>query len=255
MHTHPQLERLEQIARSLQTQRGALALIGLGSCGVEIARMDAWSDLDFFVLVERGFKSAYLDDLGWLSSLCPLAYAFANTRDGYKVLFADGIFCEFGVFEPGELSEIPYAAGRMVWKRPEVPDALRQPAAPPVPPLARDADWLLGEALTNLLVGLGREQRGERLSAARFIQGYAVERVLELIEAGGSAPAAAPLDVFDPPRRFEQRHPAAAAELGSWMQGYARNRQSALCLLDWLERRYPVNPALAARIRALAAAP
>lgn len=255
MQTHPQLERLERIARSLQEQRGALALIGLGSCGVETARMDAWSDLDFFVLVERGFKSAFLDDLGWLSSLCPVDFAFANTRDGYKLLFADGIFCEFAVFEPGELHEIPYAPGRMVWKRPEVPENLRQPVFPPAPPVAREADWLLGEALTNLLVGLAHERRGERLSATRFIQGYAVERVLELIEAEDNPPNASPADAFNPERRFEQRHPAAAAELADWLQGYTRNRQSALRLLDWLERHYPVNPAIAARIRALADAP
>ncbi len=41
-------------------------------------------------------------------------------------------------------------------------------------------DWLLGEALTNLYVGLQRELRGERLSAMRFIQGYALDRLVAL---------------------------------------------------------------------------
>ena len=40
----------------------------------------------------------------------------------------------------------------------------------------------LGEALTNLYVGMAREKRGEKLSAMRFIQGYAVDRLLELAE-------------------------------------------------------------------------
>ena len=34
----------------------------------------------------------------------PLAWAFRNTVDGFKVLFADGIYGEFAVFEPEELS-------------------------------------------------------------------------------------------------------------------------------------------------------
>jgi hypothetical protein len=92
------LERLEEIARSLEQSGHALALIGLGSVGLERERLDACSDLDFFAVVEAGHKRRYLDDLTWLRVLCPIAYSYANTRDGYKVLFADGVFCEFAVF-------------------------------------------------------------------------------------------------------------------------------------------------------------
>ncbi len=49
---------------------------------------------------------------------------------------------------------------------------------PPAPP--RTLDWLIGEILTNLYVGLGRFRRGEKLSACRFIQGYAIDRIVEL---------------------------------------------------------------------------
>ena len=172
------LRRLDEIGRSLEQSDHALALIGLGSVGLELERLDAYSDLDFFVIVERGYKQLYLDDLQWLKSVYPIAYCFANTRDGYKVLFADGIFCEFAVFEPDELQAIPFAPGRIVWKQPDVPATLGQPVTVPGTAAKRDPDWLLGEALTNLLVGLAREKRGERLSALRFIQGHAVDRVL-----------------------------------------------------------------------------
>jgi len=37
---------------------------------------------------------------------------------------ADGVFCEFAVFEIHELSRIPYAPGRFVWRRDEVDEGL-----------------------------------------------------------------------------------------------------------------------------------
>ena len=176
------LRRLDEIGFSLEKNGHALALIGVGSVGQERGRLDEFSDLDFFAVVEDGWKQAYLDDLGWLSSLCPLAYCFANTPYGFKLLFADGIFCEFAVFEMRQLQEAQFAPGRVIWKRPELPETIGQPAHLPAQPAPRSVEWLVGEALTNLYVGLGRDRRGEKLSALRFIQGYAVDRLLELAD-------------------------------------------------------------------------
>ena len=55
-------------------------------------RIDIYSDLDFFAIVEEGYKQAYIDSLEWLGDVHPIAYQFRNTVDGYKLLFADGIF-------------------------------------------------------------------------------------------------------------------------------------------------------------------
>ena len=157
MDTQSLLIRLNEIGRSLEQSGHALALIGLGSVGLELDRLDPYSDLDFFAIVEAGYKRTYLDALPWLSDVHPIAYSFPNTEDGYKVLFADGIFCEFAVFEPAELEHIPFAPGRMVWKRADAPDTWSQPASIPTPRSRHSRDWLLGEALTNLYVGLNRE--------------------------------------------------------------------------------------------------
>jgi lincosamide nucleotidyltransferase B/F len=245
------LQRLNNIGHSLAQSGRALALIGLGSVGLELDRLDAYSDLDFFVIVEPGCKRLYLDGLGWLSRLGSIAYQFANTPDGYKLLFADGVFCEFAVFEPDELSQIPFTAGRVVWKRPEVAETIGQPVMSRNGQPERDREWLLGEALTNLYVGLGREQRGERLSAVRFIQGYAVDRLLELVEGTEVAQPTATRDAFALERRFEQRHSHIAPYAPSWLQGYTRNRESALAILSFLEERFAVNAALATAIRQL----
>jgi hypothetical protein len=243
------LERLDAIGESLRTSGNALALLGLGSVGTETARLDVYSDLDFFAIVREGYKARYIDNLDWLSNINPIAYAFRNTVDGYKVLFEDGIFCEFAVFEPQELAQIPFSAGRIVWKTADFDESICQPRQQ-TQHSAHPVEFRLGEALTNLYVGLGRYHRGEKLSAARFIQNYAVDHILQLAAQIESARPAL-VDVYNVERRFEQRFPDVAAHLPEFVQGYDRSPESALAILEFLEAHFEVNPAIAAQIRLL----
>jgi lincosamide nucleotidyltransferase len=256
LHTNmnPQdlLNRLDEIGQSLAQSGHALALIGLGSVGDELRRLDEYSDLDFFVIVEAGYKHNYIENLDWLSGLCSIAYHFLNSPDGYKLLFTDGIFCEFAVFEPQELQGIPFTPGRIVWKRVDAPETLNRPAKESIRAAQRDKEYLIGEAITNLYVGMGRDKRGEKLSAMRFIQSYAVDRLLELAEYV-EPEKNVPRDIFANERRIEARHPAIAREMPAWLQGYERNRESALAILAFLESHFDVNEALANAIRKLCA--
>ena len=59
--------------------------------GSEMARLDDYSDLDFFAIVREGQKQAFLENLDWLANITPIAYAFMTTADGFKVLYADEI--------------------------------------------------------------------------------------------------------------------------------------------------------------------
>lgn len=244
------LSRLDEIGQSLERSGHGLALIGLGSVGTELARLDSYSDLDFFAIVEPGYKTAFIENLDWLACLNPIAYCFKNSPDGYKLLFEDGIFCEFAVFEPDELAHIPFAAGRVVWKQPWIDDAIAAPALPVPARSAAATEWLVGEALTNLYVGLGRYRRGEKLSATRFIQNYAVDRILDLAEQIESEQPAF-RDQFSGERRFEQRFPETAAQLAAFVRGYEANPESALAILAFFERHFTVNPHLARAIREL----
>ena len=79
MEANSLLKRLDEIGHSLEQINHTLALIGMGSVGLELERLDAYSDLDFFVIVEPGYKHSFLKDLHWLSALCPVAYCFPNT--------------------------------------------------------------------------------------------------------------------------------------------------------------------------------
>ena len=243
------LHRLDEIGQSLARSGEALALLGLGSAGQELDRLDAYSDLDFFAIVKPGRKAAFLADLGWLSDIQPIAYRFRNTQDGYKVLFEDGIFCEFAIFEEAELATAVFAPGRVIWKAEGFDETLLTPR-PAAPPAARDIEWAVGEAVTCLYVGLCRYRRGEKLSAARFVQQYAVDRIVELSHVLEAEQAANP-DPFARERRYEARFPGLARELPQFVQGYERTPESARAILQFLAARFDVNPAMQRAILAL----
>jgi lincosamide nucleotidyltransferase B/F len=143
------ISRLNAVNSSLTRSNKAIALIGSGSVGVEVDRLDDYSDLDFFGVVEPGFKNEFLDSLAWLRSICPIAYCYRNIPDGYKLLFQDGVFCEFAVFEETELRHIPFAPGRIVWKKATAPDSV---ALPQQVKNTSSLEWSLGEALTSVYV-------------------------------------------------------------------------------------------------------
>lgn len=249
MMTDPQrlLQRLDEIGQSLAHSGHALALIGLGSVGTELDRLDEYSDLDFFAVVEPTYKSRYILHPDWLYAAHPIAFAFPNTADGYKLLYADGVFCEMAVFEPYELKAASFARGRIVWQRTDFDAALAEPQPRPAPK-PPTLEWLIGEALTNLYVGLGRYRRGEKLSAQRFIQHYAVDRVVELM-ARVETEAPAYRDAFANERRVEVRYPIETQYLPQMVQGYDRSLESAAAILNWLERHFEINRAMAQAIR------
>lgn len=246
------LERLDQIGQSLAASGKARALFGLGSVGVETSRIDAYSDLDFFVIAQPGRKAELIANLDWLSAIRPLAFQFQNTVDGHKAMFDDGIFCEFAVFELDELPQIFYSPGRMVWATPDIDPAIVNPTRLPEPEPQRDNAWLVAEALGNLYVGLCRYRRGEKLSGFRFVQVDAVNRVMQLA-ARLEAATTALRDIYAHERRFEARYPSAAADLPPLMQGYDATPASALATLAWLEQRFDVNALMSRTIKALAA--
>ncbi|MFN8375868.1 MAG: hypothetical protein U0694_23720 [Anaerolineae bacterium] len=244
------LRRLDEIGQALAASGHGLALLGLGSVGVERERLDAYSDLDFFVIVEQGHKAAYLSSLDWLAAAHPIAYAFQNTRDGYKLLFADGIFCENAIFEPQELAEIPFAPGRIVWQAVGFDASLLAPRVKL--PTPKTVEWLLGEAITNLYVGMGRYRRGEKLSALRFVQGYAVDRLVELADQI-EAEKPAFRDPYTPERRFEQRFPELTTHLPRFLPGYEATPQAAAAIVEFLAQHFEVNAAMKAAILELCA--
>jgi hypothetical protein len=67
--------------------------------------------------------------------------------------------------------------------------------------------------ITNLLVGVGRYRRGEKLSGHQFVRGYALRHLLVLLEKHLATSDKTLLDNLDPLRRFEKVFPVVGEEL------------------------------------------
>lgn len=246
------LTRLQQIAVSLECTGQAEALLALGSSGLEVERLDDFSDLDFFVIVQKDAKRSFIDNLDWLSNIEPISYCFRNTVDGYKLLFEDGVFCEFAVFESQELCHITFAPGRIVWQRADFESDFCHPCISQNVVSSSDTQWLIGEALTNLHVGACRYLRGEKLSAMRFVQQFALDKLVELVAL---IEVAQPWDIdpFVKERRLELIYPQFALCLPKFAQGYNASLQSALAQLSFLETHFQINQAIKQEIQRLCA--
>jgi hypothetical protein len=240
------LDRLDVIGVQIATRGDVIALLGVGSVGVEHERLDEHSDLDFFVVVDDGAKQRYIDSIDWLEDAHHVAYSFVNDPNGRKALFADGIFVEYAVFTLDELDDIPFIGARVVWSRDDAPDGLPERGRRAGRPFLDTVEFHLNEALTNLFVGMHRELRGERLTATRFIQSLAVDRVLALLRLTRSV--APGRDPFDATRRVEQEYPPDVLPLGAMIPGYGANVAAAAATLAWLREHFDVDPVVAAAI-------
>ena len=147
-----------------------------------------------------------------------------------------------------EMSGIPFAQGRIVWKAADFDEMLLTPR--PKVSNASSQEWLLGEALTTLYVGMGRYRRGEKLSAARFVQGFAVDRIIDLASYIETEQAGY-RDPFTAERRFEQRFPIISRQFPQFVPGYEHTPAAAKAILAFLEQHFEVNTAMKTAILAL----
>lgn len=248
-HPHPWLVRLDALAEHLSHRRDVVAVLGLGSAGRETERFDDHSDLDVFVVVDDGAQQRYVDGTDWLEAAGPVAWSFRHEPNGRKVLYEGGLFVELAVFSVAELARIPFTGGRVVWQRHDAPHDLLDTAAGPQGPPFDTVELHLGEAVTNLYVGLHRELRGERLTASRFIQVHAVDRAISLLRLTGSSPALR--DVFDASRRVEGAFAPEVLPLARLVPGYEHNVPAATAMLAWLRDRFDVDPGVGGAVDAL----
>ena len=250
---HSTLARLDDLALSLTPDPEVLAVLGLGSAGLEHSRFDDHSDIDFWLVVaDASVKQRYLGHQDWLSGFGGrVSYSFVNDPNGRKALFEDGLFLEYAIFTPEELRLLAFTGARVVWQRRGIPLDLDDHPGPGAPTAIDTVEFHVNEALTNLFVGLHRELRGERLTALRFIQVHAVDRLLALLR-------------LDPTRRWTLRDPFEATRrvessfgdlpLHRMVPGYDDNKAAAHATLEWLTARYETDPAIVDAVRGLLAA-
>lgn len=242
------LDLLDRIGSVLARRGDAVALLGVGSVGTDLHRLDEHSDADFWVIVED--PAPYLQDLTWLEEAATIAWSFPQSHDGRKVLFEDGLFAEYAVFTLAELRALARPATRVIWQRPGAPVGLEAASLPAT--ADPTVDHQAGEAITNLYVGLHRHLRGEVLAATRLIQHHAVDRLITILTLLGHS-SGPRQDPFAIERSVERRLAASALPLAQLVPGYGRNAQAAATMLGLLEEHCTLDRRVVGAVRELVA--
>lgn len=257
----------QALEERLSARPEVLGLIFLGSTAEKGRLPDAASDHDFFVVTEASQAERLRTELSWVPEQERLVFVHRETAHGLKLLYDDGHVMELAVFSPQDLVWARGEPWRVVFSRGlDLEGILRHNAAHP--PAPSDPAWLVRQALFQIVIGVLRFGRGERLAGHKIVLGEALPRLTEALAratpptgpeasgpaiGGGNPPAGAisASDPLDPLRRFEQIRPALGARLGRVLTMPVD--QAGAELLRLIEEELSATP-LAVPPRALAAA-
>jgi len=198
-----------------------LGVVLLGS-GAERARIDRWSDHDFYLVVDADVAERYRQDLEWLPDGPPVVLSPRETGHGLKIVLADGHVMELAVASLDDVATFAAHHWRVVLDKGPVTAVLeacaartaREIAERPAPDLPRAA----GLFCSLLLIGVGRARRGELVAASAHVRTYALGELLDLVGALVPADPGALRDGLDPRRRVEASFPGVGARLGAALE-------------------------------------
>jgi hypothetical protein len=227
------------LVTALAADPDVLGVVLLGSSSGFPPLPDAFSDHDVFIVTRPGAQERFRTTFEWLPDAASIALAFRETPHGVKVLYAGGHLVELAAFDLDELGLARVNRYRIAFDRADI--AARMEAVHAITAahaaIAADLAWHMGQFLTQLVVGFGRDARGERLSGHQLIRVEALRHLLILLRAKLPEDAAARLDNLDPHRRFDLVVPELGRELETAFRLPAA--VAAKALLDIAVRELP----------------
>lgn len=216
------------------TQRpGVIGLVLMGSTA-DRSRLDEWSDHDFALITEPGAQAALKADLGWLPHVDRLVLTAVDPEEGFKAYYDDGHVLEFDVASLEELATWEANDYEVVLDRGGVAETMRTIAGKQKPGGRADADRDIRIFLTLLLVGVGRDRRGETIMAGVAVRSAAVSRLIAVWRERVPSERPELLDSLEPRRRFEAAYPEAGAIIRRALE--ADVETAARTVLDLAER-------------------
>lgn len=228
----------QRLQTNLSQDPRVLGLVALGSMAQQDYQPDRWSDHDFFVITVPQMQEELRSDLNWLPDFEQIALRFRETQHGLKIIYNNGHLLEFAVFDLKELYLAKVNRYRILLDQPgaNLTEHLAKIKAASVTPQLETAAQALqdfndfGQFVSNLLVGVGRYNRGEQLSGHQYVKGYALRHLLVLLQKYVAAPNKELLDNLDPLRRFEKVYSELSLEINAALAKPVP--QAALALLD-----------------------
>lgn len=207
----------EALRERLAADERVIGLVALGSMAAQDYEPDRWSDHDFFVITGEPWAEEMRNDPTWLPEAERIVFVLRETAHGLKIIYDDGHLLEFAVFTPQEIALAKAGRSRVLLDRGGVAEAIEAISDQVRPTPDVGVRYALGMMATNVLVGVGRHRRGERLSAHQFVAGHALGHLLRAL-ATTPSPDAQLLDGLDARRRFERAYPTIGAELDALLE-------------------------------------
>lgn len=230
------LSRMDELVEYWKSKQGVRAVIAFGSLA-EVSRFDQWSDLDFLVICDSVNKQSLLESISALDKINSTAYYQIEYGDSVKVLFDDGILCDFGIVTEEQTFSFPHGQGRILWCVPDFPpDCAKCNYEEEM--VDEPKDWI-GDVLIHIYVGLLRQNRGEIAAAFEEIQIIAVKK---LVAGIFNEKKFTQKDIFSPMRRVEKCKFEDNKTISNLMPGYSYNLEAAREIVKWLKNReYPLK--------------
>ncbi|MBZ4683719.1 MAG: hypothetical protein JG768_1144 [Fusobacteriales bacterium] len=238
------LKRLDDIKNSLKKHSECEAIISMTPIELELDKFDEYKGINFIVFLKEN-KDKFLENLSWLYCESKIIYAFKNTKNGYKIMYEDGIYLEFSIFCLDEIENVALPEGRIIYIKNDFDiDKLQIER---LESNEINIDWEIGELITYIYLGLSKYNRGDKIPAFSFIQIYAVNRLLELATI------------------LEEKHlnckniekenikfQGISSNVDKFMQGYDKSKESALELIYYIDKNFEINSFMTEKLIELA---
>lgn len=204
---------LNKLISTLQGDPFVFGLIALGSTADRTYR-DYWSDHDFWIITSPGAQSSYLNTFSWLPQADNILMTVRHGISYRTVLYNDKHKVEYAVFDPDEAVRGKIERFQVLIDRQNISslaEAIRLQTHEERRSALAKPDML--ENLCLLLCNAyERWERGERLSAQRYIQ-FSIDVCLDLLTAHHCLNKSHMADKLDARRRLEEIEPEVGREL------------------------------------------
>lgn len=209
------------LQRNLERDARVVALMAAGSMAGVSHQPDEWSDHDFWLVVEPGAPEWFYKHTEWMPDSDQIVLYFQESHGGLKAIYRSGHLLEFAVSDREGLMNFRVNDYRLLIDRGGLSadlERMRHTTTVEFQRVIEDDVSLMGQFITNLLVGVWRCRRGEYLSGRQLITVSSLYALLRLIAKYLPAPESAALDNLDPLRRFEAAYPAIGAQINRLLQ-------------------------------------
>jgi len=193
-----------------------VGLIAVGSTAGVTHGPDDWSDHDVFVVTTAGASAGLLENFSWLPDAERIVMWHTETVDGRAAVYDDGHLIELAAFETANVPSLSVNDYRVLVDKADLAArlaGLKLDTTLRAAEIDATGSRRFRQIVVQLIVGLGRDARGESLSAHERIRGQALTHLLSLVRDFMPAENDTPLDNLDPYRRIEVAHPEICRRL------------------------------------------